>query len=98
MIQVQLPPQLRSLAHVSGVVQIDVPPPVTLGAILDVLEGRAPVLRGTIRDPVSGRRRAFIRFFIGTNDYSHVAMDEPLPDEVANGTQPVRIIGAIAGG
>ncbi|MDX2136901.1 MAG: MoaD/ThiS family protein [Chloroflexota bacterium] len=98
MIQVTLPAHLRALAQVSGVVELEVAQPVTQRAILDALEATYPMLRGTIRDMSSKERRAFIRFFACGEDLSHAAADAPVPDDVAAGKQPFRIIGAMAGG
>jgi sulfur-carrier protein len=98
MIQVILPAHLRTLAHVDGEVAIDVEGPATLRAVLDALEARYPVLRGTIRDHVTLERRPFLRFFACQEDLSHEPPDTPLPDQVARGTEPLMIIGAIAGG
>jgi hypothetical protein len=98
MIQVTLPAHLRALAQVNGAVELDVAPPVTQRAILDALEAHYPMLRGTIRDMSSKERRAFIRFFACGEDLSHEAADAPVPDDVAAGKQPFRVIGAMAGG
>ena len=98
MIRVTLPPHLRKLAHVDGEVQLDVDGPVTQGSVLDALETRYPMLRGTIRDHVTHRRRAFVRFFACGEDLSHESPDSPLPDAVATGTQAFMVVGAIAGG
>lgn len=98
MIRVELPPHLRTLAKVSGEVQLDVPGPTTPRAVLDALEARYPVLRGTIRDHVTQERRAFIRFFACSQDLSHDSPDTLLPASVAKGTEPFIILGAIAGG
>ncbi len=98
MIRVVLPPHLRTLAKVSGEVELDVPGEPTRGAILDALEARYPVLRGTIRDHVTRERRAFIRFFACSQDLSHDPPDARLPDAVAAGAEPFIILGAIAGG
>ena len=98
MIRVELPPHLRTLAKVSGEVLLDVPGPPTPRAILDALEARYPVLRGTIRDHVTQERRAFIRFFACSVDLSHDSPDTPLPAAVAQGAEPFIILGAIAGG
>lgn len=98
MIRVILPPHLRALAQVSGDVEINVEAPVTQRTILDALEVRYPMLRGTIRDHVTQRRRAFLRFFACEEDLSHDAPDAPLPDAVASGKEPFIVIGAIAGG
>jgi len=98
MIRVEIPPHLRTLAKVSGEVQLDVPGPLTPAAVLDALEARYPVLRGTIRDHVTHERRAFIRFFACSQDLSHDSPDDPLPAPVAQGAEPFIILGAIAGG
>jgi len=97
-VRVALPYHLRNLAHVEGDVALDVAPPVTLRAILDALEARYPVLRGTIRDYGTGERRAFLRFFACQEDWSLVSPDEKLPEAVASGKEPLLILGAIAGG
>lgn len=97
MIRVVLPLHLRTLAGVSGEVQIDVASPVTQRSLLDALESCYPVLRGTIRDH-SHKRRPFVRFFAGEEDLSHDPPDSPLPDPVASGAQPFCVIGAMAGG
>ena len=98
MIRVELPYHLRNLAKVDGEVQIDVQGEVTLRAVLDALETRYPMLRGTIRDHVTGQRRPFLRFFASQEDLSHEPPDAPLPEAVASGAEPLLIIGAIAGG
>ena len=98
MIRVVLPVHLRTLAGVSGEVRLEVDGPATAGAVLDALEGRYPVLRGTIRDHATQRRRPFVRFFAGEEDLSHEAPDSPLPDAVAAGSEPFYIVGAMAGG
>ena len=98
MIRVVLPAHLRTIAGVSGDVQLDVSPPVTQRSVLDALEARYPVLRGTIRDHVTQERRAFVRFFACQEDLSHESPDAPLPDAVASGAEPFMIVGAIAGG
>ena len=98
MIRVTLPPHLRKLAQVDGEVQLEVDGKVTQGSVLDALEIRYPMLRGTIRDHVTHRRRAFVRFFACGEDLSHELPDSPLPDAVATGAQPFMIVGAIAGG
>jgi sulfur-carrier protein len=98
MIRVTLPPHLRKLAQVDGEIQLDVEHDVTQGAVLDSLEARYPMLRGTIRDHVTHKRRAFVRFFACGEDLSHESPDAPLPDAVANGAEPFMIVGAIAGG
>ena len=98
MIRVVLPVALRTLARVDGEVQLAVEGPVTQRAILDALEARYPMLRGTIRDHVTGRRRPFLRFFACEQDLSHDPPDTPLPDTVARGAEPFLIVGAMAGG
>ena len=98
MIRVELPYHLRNLARVGAEVQVDVPGPVTQRAVLDALEDRYPVLRGTIRDHVTLQRRPFLRFYACEQDLSHDPPDTPLPDAVANGREPFMVIGAIAGG
>ena len=98
MIRVVLPFHLRTLARVQGEVQLDLAAPVTQRAVLDALETRYPVLRGTIRDHVTQRRRPFVRFFACGQDLSHELPDTPLPDAVAMGAEPFLIVGAIAGG
>lgn len=97
-VRVELPFHLRTLAQVNGEVRIEVAPPVTLSSVLDALETRYPVLRGTIRDHDTRQRRAFLRFFACQEDLSHQSPEEPLPDAVGAGTEPLLIIGAIAGG
>jgi molybdopterin synthase sulfur carrier subunit len=98
MIRVTLPAHLRKLAQVDGEVQVEVNGAVTQGSVLDALEEKYPMLRGTIRDHVTRKRRAFVRFFACHEDLSHESPDAPLPDAIANGTEPYMIIGAIAGG
>ncbi len=98
MVQVVLPAHLRTLAQVSGEVTLHVDGPVTQGSILAALEARYPVLRGTIRDHVTGRRRAFVRFFACEQDLSHQPPDAPLPEAVAAGAEPFLVVGAMAGG
>ncbi len=97
-IRVELPLHLRMLAHVSGEVRLDVEGQVTQRSVLDALEVRFPMLRGTIRDHVTARRRAFLRFFACEQDLSHEPPDTPLPEAVAQGQEPLLIIGALAGG
>jgi sulfur-carrier protein len=97
-IRVQIPYHLRNLARVDGEVTLNVAPPVTIRAVLDALEARYPMLRGTIRDHVTLERRPFLRFFACEEDLSHDPPDTPLPDPVLRGTEPFLIIGAIAGG
>jgi hypothetical protein len=98
MIRVVLPQHLRTLAGVAGEVQLHVDGPLTLGSVLDALEARYPVLRGTMRDHGTLRRRAFVRFFACEQDLSHQPPDELLPDAVAIGAEPFLVIGAMAGG
>ena len=98
MIRVVLPAHLRVLARVNGEVQLAVEGQVTQRSVLDALETRYPVLRGTIRDHNGGPRRAFIRFFACEQDLSHDPPDNPLPDAVVTGTEPYLIVGAMAGG
>ena len=98
MIRVALPAHLRTLARVSGEVQLDLQGRPTQRAVLDALEARYPMLRGTIRDHVTQRRRAFVRFFACEQDLSHELPDTPLPDAVARGAEPLVILGAMAGG
>jgi molybdopterin converting factor small subunit len=98
MIRVVLPGHLRTLAGVAGEVQLEVAGPVTQRSILDALEARYPPLRGTLRDYGTQQRRPFVRFFACSEDLSHEAPDAPLPESVANGTEPFLVVGAIAGG
>ena len=98
MIRVTLPPHLRKLAQVDSEVKLEVAGPVTQRTVLNALEGRYPMLQGTIRDHVTQRRRAFVRFFACGEDRSHEPPDTPLPDAVATGAEPFMIVGAIAGG
>jgi hypothetical protein len=97
-IRVILPQHLRTLAHVGSEVQLELDGPVTLRSVLDTLEARYPMLRGTIRDQVTQQRRPFLRFFACEEDLSHEPPDARLPDAVASGKEPFIIIGAIAGG
>ena len=97
-IRVVLPAHLRTLAQVSGEVELEVKGPVTQRTILDALEARYPMLQGTIRDHVTKQRRAFVRFFACEEDLSHESPDAPLPDAVAAGNEPFLVVGAIAGG
>ncbi len=98
MIRVVLPAHLRTLANVKGEVRLDVGGQVTQASVLDELENRYPVLKGTLRDQATKRRRAFIRFFAGEDDLSHQAPEAALPDDVISGRQPLVIVGAMAGG
>ena len=98
MIRVTLPPHLRKLAHIDGEIQVEVAGPVTQRTVLDAVEARYPMLQGTIRDHVTQKRRAFVRFFACGEDLSHDPPDAPLPDAIASGAEPYMIVGAIAGG
>lgn len=98
MIRVLLPVHLRTLAQVRGEVELEVGAPVSLRSVLDALEAKYPVLRGCIRDQVTSRRRAFVRFFACEQDLSHEPPETELPGPVANGIEPLLIIGALAGG
>jgi sulfur-carrier protein len=98
MIRVVLPAHLRTLARVDGEVTLDVKGEVTQHSVLDALEARYPMLQGTIRDHGTLKRRAFIRFFACEQDLSHESPDTPLPAAVANGVEPLLIVGAMAGG
>ncbi len=98
MIRVVLPAHLRTLARVDGEVRLEVEGLPTQRSVLDALEARYPMLRGTIRDHVTGRRRPFVRFFACEEDLSHEPPDAPLPDVVASGAEPFLVVGAIAGG
>jgi sulfur-carrier protein len=98
MIRVVLPAHLRRLAGIDGEVRLDVTGPVSQRSVLDALEGRYPMLRGTIRDQESQKRRAFIRFFACEEDLSHEAPDTLLPEAVVSGREPYLIVGAMAGG
>lgn len=98
MIRVVIPTHLRTLAKVDREVELEVDGPVTTRTVLDALEARYPMLRGTLRDHVTLKRRDFIRFFACGEDLSHEPMDAPLPDPVTKGTEPFRIVGAMAGG
>jgi hypothetical protein len=98
MIRVILPAHLKNLARVSGEVRLDVPEPVTQRVVLDALEARYPMLRGTMRDRQTGQRRAFVRFYACEEDLSNDPPDAPLPDPVVAGSEPFLVIGAMAGG
>jgi len=98
MILVVLPPHLKTLAKVTGDVQLEIEGAITQRSILDALEARYPMLRGTIRDHVTLQRRPFLRFFACSEDFTHESPDAPLPEAVASGREPFFIIGAIAGG
>jgi sulfur-carrier protein len=98
MIRVVLPAHLRTLARVDGELRLDVEGEVTLAALLDALEARYPMLRGTVRDQITRQRRPFLRFFACEQDLSHEPADAPLPDAVTSGKEPFLIVGAMAGG
>ena len=98
MIRVVLPAHLRTLARIDGEVHFDITGPVTQRSVLDALEARYPMLRGTLRDHVTQQRRPFVRFFACAEDLSHESPDAPLPEAVASGAEPLLIVGAIAGG
>lgn len=98
MIRVELPAPLRAFAGIRGEVTLEVGPPVTQRAVLDALEARYPVLRGTVREHGTQRRRAYLRFFACERDLSHDDPDGPLPDAVARGDEPFLIVGATSGG
>jgi hypothetical protein len=97
-IRVVLPPHLRTLAHVDGDVELNINPTVTQRSILDELEARYPMLRGTMRDHITQLRRPLVRFFACGEDLSHESPDAPLPEAIAQGSEPFVIVGAIAGG
>ena len=97
-VRVVLPAHLRKLARSEREVVLEVEPPVTVARVLDALEAHHPVLRGTIRDHVTAKRRPFVRFFACEQDLSHEATDTPLPDAIARGDEPLLIVGAMAGG
>jgi molybdopterin synthase sulfur carrier subunit len=98
MIRVLLPTNLHRLANIGREVHLQVDNPVSINAVLDVLESQYPMLRGTIRDQVTKERRAYIRFFTCGEDWSHEPVEAPLPEEVVAGAEPLRIVGALAGG
>lgn len=98
MIRVVLPQHLRTLSKADGEVTLDVASPVTLGAVLDALEARYPVLEGTIRDHVTRKRRPFVRYYACEEDYSHEPASVPLPERVVTGEEPLLVVGAMAGG
>jgi len=98
MIRVVLPYHLRNLAKIDDEVQLDIEGQVSIRTVLDALEARYPMLRGTIRDQATGKRRPFLRFFACEEDLSHQSPDAPLPDAVATGVEPLLVLGAIAGG
>ena len=98
MIRVLIPAPLAILARTGTDMTLDVPPPVTQRAVVDAIEARWPALRGTLRDPQSGRRRSLVRFYACGEDLSHESPDAPLPEEVVSGKEPYIVLGAIAGG
>ena len=98
MIRVVLPAHLRTIAHVNGEVTLDVEGEITQRSVLDALEASYPMLRGTIRDQSTHKRRAFVRFFACEEDVSHEPPDAPLPQQVAKGSEPFMVVGAMAGG
>ncbi len=98
MIRVQIPYHLRVLADIKAEVQLDVEPPVTIGAVLDALESRYPMLRGTVRDHVTHQRRAFLRYYACEQDFTLAPLDTLLPEPVALGDEPLLVIAAVAGG
>jgi molybdopterin converting factor small subunit len=98
MIRVVLPTNLRTLAHADREVRLELEGPATQRSVLDALEARYPMLRGTMRDQLTCKRRPFIRFFACQMDLSHEAVDAPLPDAVASGAEPFLVVGAMAGG
>jgi hypothetical protein len=98
MIRVVIPTHLKTLARVEGDVELDVAAPVTIAAVLDALEARYPMLKGTIRQHENLKRRPFIRFFVCQQDWSNEPVDKPLPDAITKGSEPLYIVGAMAGG
>ena len=98
MIRVSLPPNLRIMAKIDREIELDIEGPITQRSVLDAIESRYPMLKGTIRDQVTFERRAFLRFFACQQDLSHESPDAPLPEPVAAGREPYHVIGAIAGG
>ena len=98
MIRVVLPAHLRNLAHVGGEVHLEIEGPATQRSVIDAIEASYPMLRGTLRDYVTGQRRPYVRFFACEEDLSHELPDAPLPEAVASGAEPFLIVGAIAGG
>jgi hypothetical protein len=97
-IRIQLPHHLRTLAKVGAEVEVDVQGPATIASVVDAVEARWPVLKGTIRDHGTGVRRPFLRYFACKEDLSHEPADAPLPEAVARGEEPLLIVGAMAGG
>jgi sulfur-carrier protein len=97
-VRIVLPGHLRTLAHVGAEVSLDVGDPPTLGSVVDAVEAAYPVLRGTIRDQATGKRRNFVRYYACNEDLSHSPPDTPLPDAVVRGAEPFMVVGAMAGG
>ena len=97
-VRIELPQHLRTLARLSGEVPLGVPAPVTIGGVLDAIEERFPVLRGTIRDHGTLKRRPFVRFYVCRQDWSHEPYGRELPEAVVSGAEPFLVIGAVAGG
>ena len=97
-IRVVLPPHLRALAHVGSEIQLAISGPVTIRSVVDAVEASYPMLRGTIRDHLTQQRRPFLRFFACGEDVTHESPDAPLPEAVVSGTEPLLVVGAIAGG
>jgi sulfur-carrier protein len=97
-VRIVLPGHLRTLAHVGAEVSLDVGDPPTLGGVVDAVEAAYPVLRGTIRDQATGKRRNFVRYYACNEDLSHSPPDTPLPDAVVRGSEPFMVVGAMAGG
>src|ERR1017187_9767756 len=98
MIRVVLPGHLRTLARIEGEIALEIPGPVTLRSVLEAIEARYPMLRGTLRDQVTGTRRPYVRFFACEQDLSHESPETPLPEAVVSGAEPFLVVGAIAGG
>ncbi|MCA9120983.1 MAG: MoaD/ThiS family protein [Planctomycetaceae bacterium] len=98
MIRIEIPYHLRLLADIKSEVQLDVKPPITIGAVLDALESRYPTLRGTIRDHITHERRALLRYYACEQDFSLSPLDTPLPEPVAVGREPLLVIASVAGG
>lgn len=98
MVRVEIPYHLRVLANISAEVQLDVGPPVTIGAVLDALESRYPILRGTVRDHITHQRRPLLRYYACQQDFTLAPLDTPLPEPVALGVEPLLVIAAVAGG
>ena len=97
-VRVLLPSQLRDMIGVAGEITVDIAGPVTQASVIDIIEARYPMLRGTLRDGATRRRRSLVRFYACEEDFSHAEPDAPLPDAVARGAEPFLVVGAIAGG